>query len=258
MIGYIPVPMVTALTVKVSKSGKTKDAYIELNRTELKQIAMSLYQVRIYPNSKSPRIFKNRFLELLTKTHPLVITILYLSLGIIMLWWYLQLHPKTSAISMLSIVLSGFFSWTLAEYLMHRFLYHKAGDASYNSRFKYLFHGIHHEYPNDHERLVLPPVPSLLIAAILLGFFYLFMGSWTLVFGTGFLWGYLSYMSVHFIVHRYSPSKRFPFWWNYHMIHHFQQHDRAFGVTTPLWDFVFRTLPEPQRRTVELEIVKKN
>ncbi len=250
--------MVKLFAVKVSKSRKTNRTNVELNRTELKQIAMGLYQVRIYPNSKSPRIFNNRFLELLTKTHPLIITILYLGLGVFMLWWYLHIHSKTSPIRMLIIVFSGFFSWTLAEYLMHRFLYHKAGDGSYNTRFKYTFHGIHHEYPNDHDRLVLPPVPSLLIAAILLGFFYLFMGTWALVFGTGFLWGYLSYMNVHYIVHRYSPPKRFSFWWNYHMIHHFQQHDRAFGVTTPLWDYVFGTRPEAQRKTVELEIVKKN
>src|SRR3990167_6439361 len=62
---------------------------------------MSLYRVRIYPNSKSPRIFNNRFLELLTKTHPLIITILYLGLGVFMLWWYVQLHPRTSFIRML-------------------------------------------------------------------------------------------------------------------------------------------------------------
>ncbi len=219
---------------------------------------MSLYNVRIYPNSKSPRIFKNRFLELLTKTHPLVITLLYISLGIVMLWWYMHVHPKTSVSLFTTIVISGFFSWTLAEYLMHRFLYHKAGDGSYHSRFKYIFHGIHHEYPNDHDRLVLPPVPSLLIAGTLLGLFYLIMGAWALVFGTGFLWGYLSYMNVHYIVHRFSPPKQFAFWWKYHTIHHFQQHDRAFGVTTPIWDYVFSTRPEAHRKTVQIEVMKNN
>jgi sterol desaturase/sphingolipid hydroxylase (fatty acid hydroxylase superfamily) len=29
----------------------------------------------------------------------------------------------------------------------------------------------------------------------------------------------------------------------HHMIHHHAQHDARFGVTTPFWDWVFRTLP---------------
>jgi sterol desaturase/sphingolipid hydroxylase (fatty acid hydroxylase superfamily) len=84
------------------------------------------------------------------------------------------------------------------------------------------------------------------------------MGAWALVFGTGFLWGYLSYMNVHYIVHRFSPPKQFAFWWKYHTIHHFQQHDRAFGVTTPIWDYVFGTRPEEHRKTVHIEVMKNN
>jgi dihydroceramide fatty acyl 2-hydroxylase len=34
----------------------------------------------------------------------------------------------------------------------------------------------------------------------------------------------------------------------YHYRHHFQQSDRGFGVTTPLWDRVFRTSPLTRRR----------
>jgi sterol desaturase/sphingolipid hydroxylase (fatty acid hydroxylase superfamily) len=225
----------------------------DLSLTNLNK--MNQYKVRIYPNTKSPRLFNNKFLELLTRTHPLIITSMYLVLGVLMIWLFVNLRPETNPWKVFSIVVTGYFSWTLAEYMMHRFLYHKASDGTYNSRFKYMFHGVHHEYPNDSERLVLPPLPSLLIAAAFLGFFYLLMGDWAYVFGTGFLWGYLSYMNVHFIIHKFPAPKRFNFWWRHHAIHHFQQHDRAYGVTTSLWDYVFRTMPEEKRKTVEIEVL---
>jgi sterol desaturase/sphingolipid hydroxylase (fatty acid hydroxylase superfamily) len=215
---------------------------------------MEPYKVRIYPDIKSPKLFKNRVLEALTWTHPLVITGMYVALGAYMIWLFNALNPHVGAAKISGIVAAAFFSWTLAEYFMHRFLYHKLHDATFSTGFQYVFHGIHHEYPNDEERLVLPPVPSILIAAVFFGFFYLIMGQWALVFGTGFLWGYLAYMLVHVSVHKFDPPKRFNFWWRHHNIHHFQQHDRAFGVTTSIWDRVFGTMPEPQRKTVEIEI----
>ena len=217
---------------------------------------MNLYKVRIYPNTKSPRLFSNKLLELLTRTHPLVITLMYLILGACMIYWFSFHNPTVSKVAILLVTVFAYLFWTFAEYMMHRFLYHKSADASYHSRFKYLFHGIHHEYPNDHERLVLPPIPSLLLAGIFLGFYYLIMGDWAFVFGTGFLWGYLSYMNVHYIIHRFKPPKRYGFWWKHHTIHHFQQHDRAFGVTTSLWDRIFGTMPENQRKTVEIVLSK--
>lgn len=217
-----------------------------------------MYKVKIYPNAKSPSLFKNKFLELLTRTHPIVITVMYLIIGVFLIRQYTLWFPETSISVLVAVCVSGFFIWTFAEYMMHRFLYHKSGDASYDSRFKYMFHGVHHEYPDDSERLVLPPVPSLLLAGTLFSLFYLLMGWYALLFATGFLWGYVTYMNLHFIVHRFRPPKRFAFWWKHHQIHHFQQHDRAFGVTTSLWDHLFGTMPERQRKTVEIELLKKN
>lgn len=216
-----------------------------------------MYKVKIYPNAKSPSLFKNKFLELLTRTHPIIITAMYLVIGVFLIRQYTVWFPERSTLTLVAVCVSGYFIWTFAEYMMHRFLYHKSGDASYDSRFKYMFHGVHHEYPDDSERLVLPPVPSLLLAGTLFSLFYLIMGWYALLFATGFLWGYVTYMNLHFIVHKFRPPKRFAFWWKHHQIHHFQQHDRAFGVTTSLWDRLFGTMPELQRKTVEIELLKK-
>lgn len=217
---------------------------------------MKKIEVNVYPETESPKLFKNKFLEFLTKTHPIAIDGMYLVLSYFLIAHFYE-HHSSSIKEITGLFFVGFLSWSLAEYLMHRFLYHKIEDATYNTGIQYLFHGIHHEYPNDKTRLVLPVIPSLAIAATFFGSFYLIMGKYAFVFGPGFLIGYCAYMTVHYTIHKVAPPKHFNFWWRHHNIHHFQQHDRAFGVTSPLWDIVFGTMPEKGRKTVDVKM-KKN
>lgn len=213
-------------------------------------------KVKIYVRQNSPSLFNNKFLEFLTKSHPAIIDTMYAIISFfLMRYYYLHHDANFGAIALQFII--GFFSWTLAEYLMHRFLYHKPSDATYDKGIQYLFHGIHHYFPDDRDRTVLPPVPSLFIAGILFGFFYLIMGKYAFNFGSGFMMGYCAYMTLHYSVHRYKAPKGWASWfWDFHNIHHYQQHDRAFGVSSPIWDIVFGTMPEKSRRTVEIEVAK--
>ena len=130
-------------------------------------------------------------------------------------------------------------------------------DAAYDKGLRYVFHGIHHQYPNDSTKVVLPPIPSIVIAAIFFSLFYLVMGPYALAFSPGFMMGYSVYTCIHFIVHKYPSPKRFNFWWKHHTIHHFQQHDRAFGMSTPIWDYVFGTMPEKNRKTIKVVLKKQ-
>jgi sterol desaturase/sphingolipid hydroxylase (fatty acid hydroxylase superfamily) len=213
---------------------------------------MKKIEVNVYPETHSPRLFKNKFLEFLTKTHPIVIDGMYLALSCLSIAYFSN-NSNYSIGFIIGLFFGGFFFWSLAEYLLHRFLYHKIEDATFNSGIQYLFHGIHHEYPNDKTRLVLPVIPSLAFASFFFGMFYLLMGKYVFVFLPGFVIGYCAYMTVHYAIHKLTPPKRFNFWWKFHNIHHFQQHDRAFGVTSPLWDIIFRTMPEKNRRTVDIK-----
>ncbi|MBC9812689.1 sterol desaturase family protein [Crocinitomicaceae bacterium CZZ-1] len=217
---------------------------------------MGKIEVNVYPDSDSPKLFKNKFLEFLTKTHPLVIDAMYLTIAYFLISHFYVNHSQ-SVLFIVGLFFAGFFSWSFAEYLMHRFLYHKIEDATYNTGIQYLFHGIHHEYPNDKTRLVLPIIPSFVIASVFFAIFYLIMGKYAFVFGPGFMIGYCAYMTVHYTVHKVAPPKRFNFWWTFHNIHHYQQHDRAFGVTSPLWDIVFGTMPEKNRKTVDVKLKKE-
>ena len=51
-----------------------------------------------------------------------------------------------------------------------------------------------------------------------------------------------NYDYIHFATHHFkmsSPAARFLK--RYHLQHHFQHHDAKYGVSSPLWDYVFRT-----------------
>jgi sterol desaturase/sphingolipid hydroxylase (fatty acid hydroxylase superfamily) len=106
-----------------------------------------------------------------------------------------------------------------------------------------MIHGVHHDHPNDRLRLVMPPSASLPLAALfLLGFHAVLPdGGWQ-AFAAGFLGGYLAYDMLHYYVHHHVPRSE----WGkrlreLHMRHHFQDHERGFGVSAPWWDSVFRT-----------------
>ena len=56
--------------------------------------------------------------------------------------------------------------------------------------------------------------------------------------------GYLAYDYTHYHVHHLVPrTKHAKQLREQHMRHHFQDHRYGFGVSSPLWDVVFRTLP---------------
>ena len=62
----------------------------------------------------------------------------------------------------------GVFSWTLLEYLLHRFVFHfePAPSSELQRDASFLIHGIHHDYPWDRDRLVMPPTVTAVIAVV--------------------------------------------------------------------------------------------
>lgn len=209
------------------------------------------YEFRVYPNDKSPKLFKSPILEVLTKTKLWIVITIYTIVSTFWISLFLIYYNGTVLATIVSFVL-GFFSWTFSEYAMHRWVYHKISDSSYDSGLHYVFHGIHHEYPSDEDRIILPPVPGLIIIHGFLLIFYLMLGTVALSFCAGFLMGYLAYTTIHWMVHSKPTPEKHNFWWNHHNIHHYQQHDRAFGVSTPIWDYIFRTMPEKGRKTITI------
>ncbi|MGB3468748.1 MAG: sterol desaturase family protein [Cyclobacteriaceae bacterium] len=194
-------------------------------------------------NSGSGTVFKNPVLERLTKTHIAVPLILF---GIIstVLFTYGIIEGYFNPIVGVGIFFAGFLSFTLIEYIMHRFVFHLTPKTPKQEKFAYTVHGVHHDYPKDKDRLAMPIPMSLLLST---GFFFLYkaiMGVYAFAFLPGFLIGYASYLGVHYMVHAYQPPKNwFKILWVHHGIHHYKDPGNAFGVSSPFWDYIFRTMP---------------
>lgn len=127
---------------------------------------------------------------------------------------------------------------------MHRFVFHMTEDTEAKKKIVYTLHGVHHDYPRDKDRLAMPVPLSVTIATGFFFFFQLFLGDLVFGFLPGFLMGYAWYLWVHYMVHAMQPPKNmFKILWVHHGIHHYKQPERAFGVSMPFWDQVFRTMP---------------
>ncbi len=196
--------------------------------------------------SKSKRadtvvMFKNPILERLSRTHVSIpISIFFIYAGGLLYWSIASVHLNTGTI--IGLFVAGWISFTLVEYLAHRYIFHMSVHNKLRKKLQYAFHGVHHDYPTDRDRLAMPPVVSITLSTILLFLFKFIIGDFVFAFLPGFLVGYAMYLLVHYIVHTFSPPKNFlrQLWIN-HSIHHYKDDSIIFGVSSPLWDYVFRT-----------------
>jgi dihydroceramide fatty acyl 2-hydroxylase len=197
--------------------------------------------------SASPPLFRSRFLDFFSRIHPSVPALIYGPVIVALV--VLGARDGMGALELVLLVLAGFVLWTLSEYWLHRKVFHWDPDHPIGHRLHFIIHGVHHDHPNDRMRLVMPPGASIPLAALFFGLFWLVFGLPTaLPLFAGFLIGYLVYDYMHYYLHHFVPksklSKRLR---EQHMRHHFQDHRYGFGVSSPLWDVVFRTLPRTRR-----------
>ena len=193
-------------------------------------------------NKGQARLFESQYLEMLTKTHPLVIWGMYIPV-ISYLLYHAHVKLGFDITTVVLIFFGGLFFWTFFEYLAHRFLFHFVTDNPKMQRVVYVMHGNHHEYPRDRERLFMPPVPSLILASIIFSLQYLLLGGYAFMFFPGFMLGYLLYGSMHYAIHAWNPPFKWmkPLWRNHHL-HHYKNDHMGYGVSSTLWDRVFGTM----------------
>jgi dihydroceramide fatty acyl 2-hydroxylase len=188
----------------------------------------------------SPRLFENALLDKLSRVHWTVP--LYVYAPVIAILAYLS-FAKMSLAAALGGMLFGYIAWTLTEYFGHRYLFHWEISGKFGKRLHFLIHGVHHDHPSDPLRLVMPVLlsgPILLIAFAVIALLFGFPLTWPVL--AGFTAGYLAYDMVHYHVHHREPTTRFGrMLRRVHMLHHFRDHDRGFGVSAPWWDYVFGT-----------------
>ncbi len=177
-----------------------------------------------------------------------------------MLLWLSPFAVPVSA----ALFLAGLLVWTLLEYLLHRFAFHAPQDVMKETHriaasldldrpvipelptlrhvVYFIFHGVHHEYPSDSRRLVMPPIASIPMAIVAWLVFRLIFGSGAIPMFAGLVTGYLLYDTTHFVVHHKAVPTAFGrLLKRTHMRHHFLDPDEDYGVSSPLWDLVFGT-----------------
>jgi sterol desaturase/sphingolipid hydroxylase (fatty acid hydroxylase superfamily) len=195
-------------------------------------------------------MFDNPLLEFASRVHPVVPPLLYLPVVVFLLVRAIG-HEDLAVGSVAGVFVIGLLSWSLAEYLLHRFVFHFEPDTRWGRRLHFIIHGVHHDFPHDPLRLVMPPSVSIPLSILIFLLFRLLLGpAWVLPFFAGFMIGYLIYDMTHYHIHHHRSTGRLSLAVRrYHYRHHFQQSDRGFGVTTPFWDRVFRTPPVLRRRS---------
>lgn len=207
----------------------------------------------------SGTVFKNPFLEQLTKTHiALPLSIFTVISGTLIYYGIIEKGFTTP--QMIGLFFAGMFVFTFIEYIVHRYLYHIKPHSHDTESFSYKVHGIHHDYPKDKQRLAMPPVIALILATFFFVLYRAIMGDFVFGFLSGFLMGYTVYLCIHYSVHIFTvPDNFLKTLWHHHAVHHYRQPDRAFGVSSPFWDYVFGTMPNliSQEKTKSGEFIDK-
>jgi len=190
----------------------------------------------------SPRMFESDLLDRLSRVHPLTPVAIF-GPGIVLLLAHAV--GRMGLLDTVALALVGYVTWTLTEYWMHRVVFHFEPEQGPGAYLHWIMHGVHHDHPNDPNRLVMPPGVSVPLALLFHGLFTLVLGTTpALALSGGFLAGYLAYDMTHYHLHHHTPrtavGRRLR---ESHMRHHFQDDTRGFGVSAPYWDRVFGTAP---------------
>lgn len=194
-------------------------------------------------NSKTERMFESDLFEFFSRTPWWIPVVLYVPL---IVGSALQAFAAgTGLVGFVLLFLGGLVIWTLLEYWLHRLAFHYDAKSKFGKKLVWYAHGVHHDWPNDKLRLVFPPAVSVPLAVIFFGLFSVVFGAdarWAAF--CGLLVGYLAYDMIHYFTHFYAfDGKVMKFLRAYHMEHHFKHEPLRYGVSNPLWDYVFGTAP---------------
>ena len=192
-------------------------------------------------SEESIRMFKSDLIENLSKVHFAVP--LFIFVPAIFIFIYKAFAAGVTLLNFGLYFIIGLAVWTITEYVMHRFIFHYHPTSEFGKKIHFIFHGVHHDYPRDKKRLVLPPSVSIPLATAFYFLFASFLAPQLLfAFFPGFLSGYLVYDMLHYAMHHHNFKsgimKRVK---QHHMLHHYQNPEKGFGVSSSLWDIILRS-----------------
>jgi sterol desaturase/sphingolipid hydroxylase (fatty acid hydroxylase superfamily) len=150
-----------------------------------------------------------------------------------------MIEAAVSALSVTATFAAGAMLWSFSEYGLHNWVGHLGKGKSAFSR-EHLHHHAEAHYfaPTSHKVISAVAVLSLMtpLAVLALG------ARHGVTFSVGFVVGYTTYEVLHRRMHTHAPANAWGRWARkHHFYHHFSSPKANHGVTSPLWDIVFRT-----------------
>ena len=184
-------------------------------------------------------MFESDLIDFFSRTPWWTVPLIWVPISVTLFVYGLRGRVNLADGAMLAV--AGWFTWSLTEYTLHRTVFHWWPE----SRFHFFVHGVHHDWPDDRYRLVMPPAVSLILSVVF-GALFLAVAGWVKfpTFYAGFLFGYMVYDVTHYATHHLKLKLgAFQALKKHHLLHHFspRHQDRKFGVSTTFWDHVFRT-----------------
>lgn len=216
-----------AMTFRVGKLGREYDEFVHHAQVRWK-----------------PAMFDTPFIEkYVSRNPPWLIPIVWIPL--IIHWSMESLQSSMGVGAVLLTFAAGIVLWAFMEYLLHRYVFHFVTTTYWGNTFHFLLHGIHHLSPMDADRLVFPPVLSVPFGFACRALVSAALGNGAgAALTAGAAFGYLNYDVTHWYLHHGKPTS-----WlyrtlkEYHVDHHFRNHDVNFGISpfAKVLDFAFGT-----------------
>lgn len=166
----------------------------------------------------------------------------YLLYGLLIVVFFIRAFYALPVMSAFSAVIFGLWIWTLIEYCIHRFFFHLKAENKIMKIILFIFHDVHHAFPQEVSRSITPLMFSLPLAAFVFIVYSSVFGIYSDGLVAGSLLGYVIYSIVHDSTHHlpmnFPLAKQLK---RHHLRHHYFDNNKNFGVTTTLWDRVFKT-----------------
>eukprot|EP01100_Stratorugosa_tubuloviscum_P010465 TRINITY_DN449_c0_g1_i1.p1 TRINITY_DN449_c0_g1~~TRINITY_DN449_c0_g1_i1.p1 ORF type:complete len:348 (-),score=128.34 TRINITY_DN449_c0_g1_i1:98-1141(-) len=194
------------------------------------------------PIPHSIALFGPAWMEIFTRTKWWVVPLIWLPV----IFFLVCNCALTFGLNLITLgwFITGLFGWITFEYFFHRCIYHWVPPPYFLTNvLHFLLHGCHHLIPMDSDRLVAPPLLSgAIVSPGLLLLYVMPLHIWQMFF-SGFGIGYICYDLTHYFVHFVQPSSGYAkMIKRNHMKHHYKDHNLNYGVSNPLYDYIFGTI----------------
>jgi len=153
-------------------------------------------------------------------------------------------YQGTSLWASMIMFFVGVILWVMLEYLIHRYIFHMKSNNVIVRKIIYSIHGVHHAHSHDNDKMFVPFIPAMVMAAVLLHLLVMLVGDVGYPLFAGIIFMHQIYNYVHIMIHTdaYKENKLLQSLRNNHIKHHTGYGEKCFGVTSTVCDKLFKTL----------------